>query len=1403
MPVQSTNSVTSATPNLQDMSPEEQRALLARLLRQRATQDKSFPMSAGQQGLWHAYRRDPQATEFNVFLPTRIKSSVDVGAFTRSIQLLAARHASLRTTFSDRDGALLQTIHDALVPELRVVDLPSASDAEIQREIETEVARPFDLESGPLLKVVLYRISESDWVVLALTHHIVVDFWSLVLILNELRVAYPSFVANVDPGLRPATNNYSQFVREQTALLASDQGQQLRKSWERVVVGGSPVLEIPIDSIRPSQFSNQASVVPVAIPQELVARITRFSNDNRSTSFATVHSALQVMLGRYSGQNSFFIGSPFSGRRHQKYENTVGFFVNMLPLPANLEGDPTFRELLKRTSRGLFEALENEAYPISQIVHDATLHRDPSRSPLFQVSCTFEKAQVKEELGRAGFLFPDTPQVWEFGGLKQESFYVPHPTCHYDLEFIFEQTDDDLRGMICYCRDLFDEATAEAMADNFVTLLDSLVAQSSQPISSIPWVRSEKRSRRVATRSRDVKQFDQTVDAMLATAAGANPEGVALKYGNVELSYSQLMARSWELAERMQQHSLGADSLVPIVASRGPNAWVAMLATHLAGAAFVPVDVEQSMLPLAELVADTRATLVLSERPEDLDDLGGAHVLPIDVSTTRLASTGAPRARPEDLSYVVYTSGSTGKPKGVLIEHRAVCSTLHWRMRDVPLRHDDRVLMLLSHQFDAGLGIAWTTLTQGAQLVWANSATLPDRPSMIDPAQLIEQIIRDEITVLPAVPSLLRLIIAHPRFTECKSLRYIWTGGEAMPPDLPQQIRSLSNARFWNFYGPTESAIEATACEVTDHPPHRPIPIGRAIAGTEILVLDEHRRPVPTTVPGEIAIAGQGLARGYLNQTDLTQAAFVPHPNQSPGERVYLTGDRGRINAHGDVEFLGRTDHQVKLRGYRIELGEIESLLESHAWIDRAAVKLINEGSSAQLVAYVNLDVAQASLSAKQGAQLNATLRRFLAAELAAYKVPQSIQVLPHMPLTSSGKVDRKRLPEEVSTANLALEILEPTTPIEEFLAKIWCDVLGLERVGVNQNFFDAGGSSLQAALLTSRLSDELEVNVPTALIFDLADISEVALRLAELHPDLMAQRFGQAAVAKQLEAHSVSRRPNGSSGWHDLLAPLQPQGTARPLFMVHPPGGIVTCYRELAQEMGGEQPFFAIRSRGLYGSEDLPDSLEQMAADYVQAIQSVQTSGPYLLGGWSLGGLVAYEVARQLIDAGERVERMLLLDTTIPEGATSLVPKSEQVNVGLEYGIDLSLDELGDLSPEEQLPFLWEHAKKLGVLDDDTPPEVVAKSLSDLQGLFHHHVELCSRYQLQPLEVPVTLFRPQDVPFDLPVAEDRGWGHLVRHVEVRFVPGHHHSMVQSPHVATLASELSKVTCETGHEPQE
>jgi amino acid adenylation domain-containing protein len=1215
-------------------------------------------------------------------------------------------------------------------------------------------------------------------------------------LLEEVRVLYPAQREGRTAELPVPKSDYADFVQWQSEMLSSPGGERLRSYWTENLADVPHVLELPADRPRPPVFSQRAGVVPFHVPVEVGERLRALAADEKVTMFTVLLAAFQVLLGRWSGQRNFVVGAPFSGRTRPGFEETVGNFVNLLPLRASLEGNPTFRDLVQRVGTTVVEGLQHQDYPFPAMLDDFRVPRDRSRPPLIQVSFVLEKSHRRVEEGRARFLFPETTAHRNVGGLLEQAFYVEHHTCQHEIELILEHAGGAIQGMFRYCRDLFDASMIGYMARRYETLLAHAATSPQQTIAQLPWFPDQEREQVLSAWNQTRVEFpsDLCLHQLFEQQAARTPDAVALRYGERTYRYHELEAWSNRLADRLQVLGAQPGKLCALGFERSPEMVAAMLATLKTGAAFVPVDPHSPADRLRRILADTAADVLLTER-EFLSRmrLDAVHVICVDdepsgpsdfADVAPLHST----VQPSDLAYVVYTSGSTGQPKGVMVEHRAICNTIYWRHRDLPVSSDDRVLLLLPCFFDAALGIIFSTITQGAELV------LAEPHAELNPTALLERVAASEITVLPCPPRLLNVLLDEPRFSQCGSLRRVYSGGEPMPATLPSRLAEQLVVSLHNLYGPTEVAVEATCWTSGANEQREIIPIGAPIANVHVYVLDAERQLLPVGVPGELYIGGAGVARGYLNDPERSAERFLRDPFcDVPGARMYRTGDCCRWLPDGNLEFLGRLDEQVKVNGRRVEPGEIEHVLKRHETIQDAAV-IVHNGSPnhSQLIAYVVAE-AEVQLVDEVG------LRRYLLQQLPAYMIPSAIVPLPRLPRTPSGKLDRRSLPEpsRVGTARRH-PFVAPRTPLEEYLADLWRSTLQVERVGVLDGFYDLGGTSLQAAMLASRLQNSLNQRIQTAALFDYTDIASLANHLAETYPDTIAERFGTsrcsgAAAAtmdpvSELEptavpAASVSRTA-------DLLVPLQAEGNRRPLFMVHPPGGIVVCYQPLAKCLGAGQPLYGIRARGLHGERDLPTRLEDMAAEYVSAIRSTQAKGPYAVGGWSLGGVVALEIAQQFIADRETVDVLVLLDTTIPSGPVNRQYSDESDTSGLEYGLDIGLEQLGELGPDEQLPFLWDHVRKLGLIDEDTPQELVQQILDDLKSLFHAHVQLASEYALRPYPGKITLYRPQDAPVQLPTPRDRGWGQLADDVEVHFVPGQHHTMVKQPHVEVLARHL-------------
>ncbi|MFW6168862.1 MAG: non-ribosomal peptide synthetase [Planctomycetota bacterium] len=1391
--------------SLEGLSAAEKRMLLAQLLREKAERDSSFPMSEGQKGLWLSHQMEPSNSCYNISLPSRFRSHLNVSALHETLRTLVQRHAGLRTTFAERDGELVQCVHDAMAVPLERIDASRWSEEELQRYLQAASAKPFDLARGPLLRAALFTRAPGDHVFLAMAHHIVVDFWSLVILLMEIRSVYPALCAGREAELPPVTSTYADFVRWQKRLLDSDKGEQLAQYWDNKLSGVPHVLDLPTTQPRPPQFSHRAGVVSCHLPETLTSELNDLAARERVTIYCVLLAAFQILLGRYSGQRDFLIGTPFVGRSQREFESTVGYFVNMLPMRVQLGGDPTFRELLRQVSATALEALDHQDYPFSLIVERLEVMRDPSRPALVQATFTLERSQRKEEAGRGRFLFPDSEAHVNIGGLIGETYYVAQQSCRHELEMVLEQSSGTINGLLCYCADLFDQPLMERMMEHYQTLLSSAVSNPDLPLSQLNWFSAAERQKVLHEWNQTEMDFPPNLllHQLFEQQAEHSPDRVAITSESESFTYRQLDSHANRLAHQLIGHGVEADTLVALCLDRSPRCVALILATLKAGGACVPLDPSLPAERLQSVLRETGAVLAVAQ-PGQLEPLRAASG-PSVISTDELEwsalqeqDPGPPenRARPDNLAYVIFTSGSTGHPKGVMVEHRAICNTIQWRKHVLPLEPNDRVLLLLPCFFDASFSIMFSTLAQGGRLVMAATG------AELNPTTLLDFAISEQITVLPSSPRLLHVLVDHPLIQQLRSLRQVQVGGEVISAGFCQRIVDQLNLPLVNLYGPTEAAVETSCwiCRPGDR--LRNIPIGRPISNVKTYVLDANQKPVPVGVPGELYIAGAGLARGYLNDPRQTAERFLGDPSGNSGvPRMYRTGDRCRWLEDGNLEFLGRLDQQVKLRGYRIELAEVEHAMISHPMVREAAVAVHSSpAQEPRLVAYVVPSDQEHRLG-------EADLRRDLCAALPHYMVPTLFETLAALPRTASGKLDRPALPRPRQRDRRPRPAVPPRTPLEHFLVDACRKTLNIESVGLRDSFYGLGGSSIQGATLLAMLQEELGERIHTTALFDLTEIGELAAYLAEHYREAVALRFGpeSASPAPIPATESQSLNANGQSAAgaprpRDLIVPIQPHGENTPLIMVHPPGGIVVCYQPLAHCLGDEQPLYGVRARGLHGESDLPTDLVTMASEYVQAIRSVSPTGPYCLGGWSLGGVVAYEMAQQILRQGDSVRMLLLLDTTIPQGPANQQYCAEETNTGLEYGLDITLEELAELGPDQQLPYLWDHARKLGVIDETAPESLVQQVLDDLKKLFHLHFQLAGEYRIEPYPGRITLMRPSDAPVEIHTTPDRGWRKLARQVDVHFVPGQHHSMVKEPHVNVLARELSQCLRTPSHQ---
>ena len=1007
-----------------------------------------FPASFSQQRLWFLDRLEPGHAFYNMPAALRIPARVGFVALQRSLNGLVRRHESLRTSFLEIDGQPFQMVAAAADVTLRLVDLmgiPAESRGkEAERVTRSESARPFALSTPPLVRAVLLRLDEGDHVLLLTIHHIVADGWSLEVLFRELGTLYEAYGAGKAPLLPPLRLQYADFALWQRAGPGGQDRDRELRYWRHHLAGLPEVLALPVDRPRPAAQRFQGGVVPIELSGPLVATLRGLAQAHDATPFMVLLAGFQALLHRYTGVQDLAVGSPVAGRHHEGLESLVGLFVNTLVLRAAFDGEPTVRDLLARVRQSALGAFVHQDLPFEQLVAELAPRRALAHQPLVQILFGLQSvAGTKNGNGAAG----------------SRRAPIDTGTAKCDLTLSLTETEDSIAGFLEYDTDLFDRGTVEHLRGHFAVLLAGM-AEAGRPISALPLLTAEERRQLVDGWNETATRFPSAlaVHQLVEAQARRTPRALAVCGGSTRLTYAELDRRADRLASALAAQGVRRGDRVGVCLERSPAMVTAWLGILKAGAAYVPLDPDYPRERLAFMVADSGARMVVADRrTRGCLPTGLAEVLDIGAAPPAGHAPGAPGGSSgDDLAYVVYTSGSTGTPKGVAVPHRAI-NRLVVNTNYVEIVPSDRVAQASSASFDAATFEVWGALVHGARLV------VVPREAMLDPAALARRLRRGHISVLFLTTSLFHQIAAEAPRT-FRSLRCLLVGGEMADPNRFRDVlRQGRPARLLNVYGPTETTTFATFFLVEEVPATAAaVPIGWPIANTRAYVVDERLELVPAGVPGELALAGEGLATGYLNRPELTAEKFVPEPFAGPGQagggRMYRTGDLVRRRADGALEVLGRLDDQVKIRGFRVEPGEVEAVLGRHPAVRQAAVMAREIAGEKRLVAYVAAD----------GEVAEAALREFLRERLPEHLVPAAVVCLPRLPLTANGKVDRAALPAP-RLRGTAEAGGAPRTPAEAALAAIWAEVLGREAVGVHDNFFELGGDSIRSIQMIAR----------------------------------------------------------------------------------------------------------------------------------------------------------------------------------------------------------------------------------------------------------------------------------------------------------------------------------------------
>ncbi|WP_240960938.1 amino acid adenylation domain-containing protein, partial [Rhodococcus sp. A14] len=1169
-----------------------------------APRPERIPLSLAQTRMWFLNQFDTSSPAYNIAMAFRLTGALDLGALRAAVSDVVKRHESLRTRFPMAGDEPVQVILPAAdsVPDLPVTPVPS--DEELRERLSAAVSEGFDVTAQIPLRAAVFEISGTDRVLLVVVHHIVADGVSMVPLARDMMVAYTARAAGYTPEWHPPTVQYADFTLWQRQLLGSEDDPQSMVSqqldyWRTTLSGLPAALDLPADRPRSMQRTPDGSRVGFEIDAVLHRRLLATASTHQSTVFMVAHAALAAFLARMSGTEDIAVGTPVAGRGEAALDDVIGMFVNTVVLRTVVSDASRFSELLEQVRDVDLGAYAHAEVPFEKVVEALDPPRSTAHSPLFQVLLEFQNVE------RPDLSLP---------GVEVEGIDLGATIARFDLQLTLseEYTDDGTPAGITagftYATDLFDAETVAGLADRFVRMLDTAVTDPSIRVGDLEILDALERDELVPMRGFPAAA-ERTLPDVLTAGAALAPGATAVSCEGVTVSYRELDERSNRLARALIRRGAGPDAFVAIGVPRSLEWVLSVWAVAKSGAAYVPVDPALPPARTGGMLEDSGAVVGLTVTAHR-DRLPG--VVPwLLLDDPEVANgyssdpvTDADRPRPlrvDHAAFLLYTSGSTGTPKGVVLTHGGLANLAVEERERFASMHGARVSHLASPSFDASLFELLMAFAVGATLV-----VVP--PTVLGGRELAELLASEHVSHAFFTPTILDTL----RPEDVPSLRILAVAGERFPPELADR---WTPGRFvFNGYGPTEATVQTTISEVLS--PDEPVNVGGPGRGVDVIVVNTWLQPVPVGVIGELYVAGPGLARGYHRRSALTAASFVANPFGEPGSRMYRTGDLVRWSEVGRLEYVGRNDFQVKIRGQRVELGEIESVLARCDGVGRAAVT-VHSGTGDRLVGYV---------TAEAGASIDtAGVLRYAGSHLAPYMVPAQLVVLDRLPVGRTGKLDRRALPAPVLAPK---EFRAPATPVEEAVAEVFADVLGIERVGADDDFFELGGNSLVATRVASALRDLLGTDVALQWIF------------RNPTPEGLARRIVDPSALGSMPADDVL----------NVVVPFRASGAQPALFCVHPAGGLALGYAGLMKYVSPDRPVYGLQLPILSGGTTF-ESMAQLAHRYVVEMRAVQPQGPYHLLGWSLGGVIAQAVAVELRESGAEVGTLAMMDSYVAEG--------------------------------------------------------------------------------------------------------------------------------------------------------
>lgn len=1355
-------------------SSEEKRALAKKLLQQKIEQTKtSYPLSHGQKALWFLNKNNPTSTSYNIAVIFKIANAINVPVLKSALQRIINRHEILRTTYSMENGEPVQIVHSFMELFYAEIDVSGYNETKLLEELKKAKNALFDLTNGPLLRVYLFKKSICENHLLICTHHIAFDGWSILVLLEELKFLYSSIKYNSETELPDKKFSYSDYTRLQKEFLTTEDADKQLLYWQNELRGEIPIQSLYTDFPRPAIQTENGSSVKLELTVETINNLKEFSKAYGLTTNVILLGTLKILLSRYTQQDDIIVGTPTTGRTKPEWLNLLGYFVNPVAIRSRLSGEQDIISFFKETRTKVINALSNQDYPFPLLVNKLKLKRDPSRNPVFQTLFALQKYDQQFEISRLLGIYTENMDT-----LEMEPYEMPQTEGQVDLSVEFYESKSKLFGYFHYNTSLFERNTIQKMAFHYEELLKNTLIDTHQKVTSVGIISEPEEQQLVQGFNNTAIEIPshKCIHEIIEMQAKKIPLKIAMVFQDRQISYEEMDQLSNQLSNYIINCGIKTGDHVGISMDRSLDMLIAMIAVLKAGAAYVPLDPVLPNERLSFMANDSGIRLLLTQEKYATQFSGSLNKVLLDQKDVEIKkeSTEKPllTCKPESLAYIIYTSGSTGQPKGVMVEHRQVVNFFNGIGEKLKDDTDVCWLALASISFDISIQELLWPLTRGFKVLIQKN----DLNEIINENNfsLSSQIVKHHATHLICAYSMIRLLSSNSNsLNSIRKLKKVFLGGEPLNKSVIESIFNGSSVEIYNVYGPTETTVFSTFTKLSNE--DKVLTIGKPMANTQVYILDRNMQLLPIGVPGEIYISGESVARGYIGKEELTLERFIKNPFSinSGNERIYKTGDIGRYLEDGNIEFIGRNDSQIKIRGHRIELGEIEFRIRQCRNIKDCALIIKKIHEEDKIVAFI----VAGSDPVKE--DISNELKRYIQQFLPEYMQPSYFIFIKELPLTQNQKLDVKYLQNyHIENSNAAFRY--PHTEIEKQLVKIWKNVLGVERIGTNDNFFNVGGDSILAIQIISKANQE-GIYIQPGHLFQFQTIRELA-----------------NAVEKNVKV-----------GESKSLLPLQTKGDNPPIFFVPGSGGNAMYLQKLSHYMGNNQPFYGLQAIGIDGSRDPLKSIEEIAGHYVNEIMDLFSEGPCYIAGHSFGAWVAYEMAMQLSNRGKKVEFLGLLDMYAPESiernenlsleddAVWYVKIVDMLNRLFNLNIEFTLDELNGLSEGAQLLLMKSKLEAVRLLPENSDPLLI-KGLLNIQ-------KSNSRIDYKPKEKyngPISLIRADlevdndDFNFSGHFVDDEffGWRKSSTfEVSVSYTKGDHLSMMREPNVIYLAETINRL----------